>query len=239
MGTDELTEVDFVNPYLSPRRQWICTQLAKLLPNSLVTVASNDPKTKFLFQEWTGHTQSSLEGRWKAEGFTKATDPKKEGGVWVRKGAGPVTTSCEGLNGTLFSKIASAGFGKAAGGATSFNLAGLDKHGNEPATTVGWHWFRDRTKDRHPQGGDFFQVGTLVKPGQWYFHHVGVITGWVEEENPSWATVEAGQGGPRAGFDYMKRKDWRQLNPIDKSDPKKVLMGWLDIDEYFGDKVSV
>ena len=239
MGTsDELTEVDFVNPYLSPRRQWICTQLAKLLPNSVVSVASNDPKTKFLFQEWTGHTQSGLEGHWKSEGFTKAKDPKKEGGVWVRKGAGPVTTSCEGLNGTLLSKIASAGFGTAKGGATSFNLAGLDKHGNEPATTAGWHWFRDKTKDVHPRGGDFFQVGTLVKPGQWYFHHVGVITGYVDGDNPYWTTVEAGQGGPRAGFDYMKRKDWRLLNPIDKADPKKVLMGWLDIDEYFGDKTA-
>ena len=82
-AADELTEVDFVNPYLSPRRQWICTQLAKLLPNSVVSVASNDPKTKFLFQEWTGHTQSSLESRWKTEGFTKATDPAKEVGFWL------------------------------------------------------------------------------------------------------------------------------------------------------------
>ena len=235
MGTsDDLTEVDFVNPYLSPRRQWICTQLAILLPNSVVTVASNDPKTKILFQQWTGHTQSSLETRWKAEGFTKAANPLKEGGVWVRKGGGPVTTSCEGLNGTLFSKIANAGFGKASGGATSFNLPGCN-NGNEPATTVGWHWFRDKTKSLHPQGGDFFQVGTLVKKGQWYFHHVGVITGYVDGDNPSWTTVEAGHGGPRAGFDYMKRKDWRPLNPIDKDAPKKELMGWLDIDEYFGD----
>jgi hypothetical protein len=241
MGTP--SEIDFVNPYLSARRQWICTQLAILVPNPLMTIASNDAKTKSLFQEWTGHTQSGLEGHWKAEGFKKADDSVKEGGVWVRKGGGPVTTSCEGLIGQLFAKLQSAGLGykpgMKPGRATSFNLPGCE-NGVEPATSLGWHWYRDRTSSVHPRAGDFFQAGTPATYGKdrkaaWSYAHVGVITGYVEGESPSWATVEAGQGGPRAGFDFMKRKDWRPVNPIDKNNPKKVLMGWLDIDEYFGD----
>ena len=86
----------------------------------------------------------------------------------------------------------------------------------------------------HPQAGDFFQVGIPAGPKRWELRHVGVITGYVEGDNPSWETVEAGQGGPAAGADWMQRKPWRPVNPVDARNPKKVVMGWLDIDEHFG-----
>ena len=232
-------EIDFVNPYLSPRRQWICTQLAILLPNNVVTVASNDKKTKIFFEEWTGQSQSSLEDAWEnREGFKRAVTPEeKRKGVWIRSGGGPVTTSCEGLIGKVVAKLTAAGYGKPIRGKmTSFNLAGCD-HGKEPAqATIGWHWWRDRTEALHPQPGDLFQMGTLIKDGLWSFAHVGVVTGWSDAPNPIWTTVEAGQGGPATGFDSIKRKGPRPLDPVDPKHPKKQLMGWLDIDEFFGDQ---
>lgn len=232
-------EIDFVNPYLSARRQWVCTQLAVLLPNNVVTVASNDKKTHIFFEDWTGQSQAKLVTAWEStrEGFRRAETPEeKKRGVWIRDTAGgPVTTSCEGLIGSLLRKLTAAGFGSAIRGKmTSFNLAGCGPNGREPATTVGWHWFRDRTASLHPQPGDLFQIGKPANTGQWSFAHVGVITGWAEGENPTWTTVEAGQGGPGRGFDFIARKGPRPLNPVDPKNPKKELMGWLDIDEFFG-----
>lgn len=230
-------EIDFVNPYLSPRRQWVCTQLAILLPNNVVTVASNDKKTRIFFEEWTGQSQTNLETTWeKKENFRRAvTDDEKKRGVWIRDGGGPVTTSCEGLIGRVVGKLTAAGFGKPnRGKMTSFNLAGCGANGREPATTVGWHWYRDRTESLHPQPGDLFQIGKPANTGQWSFAHVGVITGWIDGANPIWTTVEAGQGGPSRAFDFIKRKGPRPVNPVDPKSPKKELMGWLDIDEFFG-----
>lgn len=225
----ELSALDWVNPYLSERRQYVCTQLALALPNSLTTLASNSKATGAKFKEWTGHTQATLEAAWTREGFTKG-----DNGSWTRQGGGAVTTSCEGLVGTIFGKIEAAGFGKRKGGATSFNLPGNDKFGRESRTPpVGWHWFRERAGGLRPRPGDMFQIGTEVLPRQWSHAHVGVITFWGEGDPLMWETVEAGQGGPLSGFDFMKRKPYRPVNPIDGRKPKKVIMGWLDIDEHF------
>ena len=240
MGMMLTDERDLVDPTLSPRRQWICRELAKVLPNNVITLASNDPKTKAFFKDWTGQTQENLEAAWRREGFKPSVTPdERKKGAWSRSVGGGVTTSCEGLITSVISKLTAAGFGKPIRGKmTSFNLAGCEApSGKEPAqTTVGWHWWRDRSPSLHPQPGDFFQIGTLTKPGQWSFAHVGIITGWADERNPVWTTVEAGQAGPSSGFDFMKRKGPRQLNPVDSRHPKKELMGWLDLDEFFGDK---
>jgi hypothetical protein len=241
MGIMPLTnEIDLIDPTLSLRRQWICRQLAMVLPNNVVTLASNDEKTNILFKDWTGQTQKGLEKAWEErEGYRLAKTPdEKKRGVWIRDVGGATTTSCEGLITTVISKLTAAGFGKPIRGKmTSFNLAGCEApSGKEPAqTTVGWHWWRDRTQALHPQPGDLFQIGTQTRAGQWSFAHVGVITGWADERNPVWTSVEAGQAGPSAGFDFMKRKGPRQLNPVDPKHPKKELMGWLDLEEFFGD----
>lgn len=225
----ELEALEWVNPYMTARRRFICSALAQALPNTLTSLASNSPATSAKFKEWTGQTQASLEAAWTREGFTKGAN-----GSWTRPGPGAVTTSCEGLVGTVFSKIEQAGYGKRAGGATSFNLPGNDKFGREAKTPpVGWHWFRDRKPGLRPRPGDVFQIGTEVMPHQWSHAHVGVITQWGDDEPLMWETVEAGQGGPLAGFDSMKRKPYRPVNPIDPKKPQKVIMGWLDIDEHF------
>lgn len=236
---DQPSAIEFVNPYLSHRRQWVCTQLANVLPNTTTKLMSNDAATRAKFEEWTGQSQSSLETAWASQGFTRAkTEEERKKGVWIRNGGGPVTTSCEGLIGKLFGKIEAAGLGKRAKtgtAATSFSLCGCDQWGKEPSQpVVGWHWFRDRNKSVHPRAGDFFQVGIPTGPKQWELRHVGVITGYVEDAPPSWETVEAGQGGPSAGADWMQRKPWRPVDPVDTRNLKKVMMGWLDIDEHFG-----
>src|SRR5262245_51379231 len=202
----QYNEIDLVDVTLSRRRQWLCRELAKLLPNNLINHASDHPRTSLFFELWTGMTQKALEDAWRAEGFTPAVTPEeKKEGVWVRKGVGGVTTSCEGLITQAISKLTQAGFGAPKRGKMgAFNLPGCD-NGKEPATvTAGWHWWRDRSPSLHPQPGDFFQLGTPGNSGRWTFAHVGIITGWADELNPVWTTVEAGQSGPRAGHDFMK-----------------------------------
>ena len=234
----QYNEIDLVDVTLSPRRQWICRELAKLLPNNHIRLASNDPATRLFFESWTGQSQKSLESAWEhKEGFRRAVTPEeKKRGVWIRDSGVGVTTSCEGLITQALTKLAQAGFGTPKRGKmTSFNLPGGD-HGREPASpTVGWHWWRDRSPSLHPQPGDFFQIGTPGTAGRWTYAHVGIITGWADEMNPVWTTVEAGQAGPSSGYDFMTRKGPRQLNPVDRKNPKKELMGWLDLDEFFGD----
>ena len=244
--TSNFDERDWINPYLSPRRQWICEQLAILLPNTVVTVASIDTQTskgkQIFFEEWTGQSQTKLVAAWEspAQGFRKAVTPEEtKRGKWIRDNPNlPCTTSCEGLINKVKSKLTTAGFGTPiTGKMTSFNLAGCT-NGREPATTVGWHWWRDRTASLHPRPGDFFQVGIpfTINPGQWTFKHVGIVTGWDGGDNPTWTTVEAGQGGPAKGFDYIARKGPRPVIPVDPDNRKKELMGWLDIDAFFGDE---
>jgi hypothetical protein len=231
------SEIDLVDVTLSPRRQWICKQLATLLPNNVIKVASNDPHTKVFFETWTGQSQKNLETAWENEGFKRAaTSEEKKMGVWVRTGGGPVTTSCEGLITKAVKMLTAAGFGTPKRGKmSSFNLAGCENGREQASATVGWHWWRDRSASLHPQPGDFFQIGTPIRAGLWSFAHVGIITGWADELNPMWTTVEAGQAGPSSGFDFMKRKGPRQVNPVDPRRPGKQLMGWLDLDEFFGD----
>ena len=235
-GLDALA---MVNPYLSRRRVFILTQLANTLANTTMTLASNDPGTQLRFWDWTGQTQEGLEADWSSEkqGFTKAAN-----GTWTRpdtmRGA-PATTSCEGLIGTVMTKIEQGGFGKRRGGATSFNLAGLKKGVEQKPAPAGWNWY-NRTYTEEPQPGDLYSVGILSgmdKAGMtlWQVLHVGVITRWDENgDSPKWETVEAGQGGPSRGYDFMKRNEYRLVFPVRKTEPRAELMGWLDIDEHFG-----
>src|SRR5215468_5843183 len=71
----DVSAVDFVNPYLSARRQWVCTQLATVLPNTMIKLKSNDPATRAKFEEWTGQSQSSLESAWAGQGFRRSKTP--------------------------------------------------------------------------------------------------------------------------------------------------------------------
>jgi hypothetical protein len=234
----DLKEIDFVNPYLSPLRQWVCTQLANLLPDTTVKIASVKEK-KLLFTDWTGYTQADLVDKWvNKEHFTKDPAPKPGYSREAKYAAAGVTTSCEAFINKLVQKIKKAGFKngvplKKRDPLDSFNLPGCASYGWEPAKTVGWHWYRDRTESLKPQAGDFFQVGVPVKPGQWSFRHVGVITLFVDDGQPVWDTVEAGQGGPASGYDWIARKGLRPVTPVDPKHTSKVVMGWLNIEEHF------
>ena len=217
---------------ISERRFKILYELLLALPNSQTVLASNDPKTAALFQKWTGFTQETLENAWKAEGFVK-----DEKGHWNRAGGGAVTTSCEGLVMSVFGLIERYNMGRRAGLATAFNLANVDKNsGKEKTDPVGWHWFRDYYDiPDSPQPGDLFQIGTLIDYKQWSLKHVGMIVRWEDTDNGiKWETVEAGQGGPGSAFDSMTRKALRLLSTSTQKEPKRMLMGWLNIDEHFG-----
>jgi hypothetical protein len=233
-NTDDDT-IDFVNPYLSPLRQWVCRQLAIAVPNTQYVIASNDAKTQEFFKVWTGYTQKDLEKIWEDQGFKRTN---KNGRVYTRDGGGAVTTSCEAFIGKVVNKIKGAGFAKGMPpGRKPFrtlDIAGLGPFGKGAATTPGWNWYWLKSGDKHPRPGDIFLAGTRVAPDRWSYAHVGFVTLWVDGPNPTWETVEAGQGGPGAGYDAIKRKGPRPLNPVDPKNPSKVLMGWVDIDVYFG-----
>ena len=227
-------DANFVSPYLSPLRQWVCQQLAIAVPNNQYVIVSNAEKTKEFFKVWTGYTQEDLETKWKAEGFTRTNTG---GSVYTRKGGGAVTTSCEAFVGKVVKKIKEAGFAKGMPPGRkpfgTFDLAGLGPYGKGAATTPGWTWYWLKSSNNYPRPGDIFQAGTKVAADRWSFAHVGIITRWFDGANPIWETVEGGQGGPASGYDAVAQGP-APLNPIDPRKPSKVLMGWLDIDVYFG-----
>ena len=182
---------------LSPVRRWVQKQLNQLIPNNEGTIRSDTNGAQF--QAWTNWSQDGLKKQWEAE-----------------KGSGAVTTSCNAFLGVLVSKIRTAGGLSAGAPFQSFNLP---KAGGQA-----FHWAGDASQQ--PQPGDFFQIGTpgpdlshADKGGT--FKHVGVI---LDIDYIIWITVEGGQGGPKSGFDAIKRKV--QVRP-------SGLMGWINIDEFF------
>jgi len=75
-----------------------------------------------------------------------------------------------------------------------------------------------------PQRGDFYSIPLTLESG-WVqkFGHVGIIG---KIEDGLWTSVDGGQGGRKAGIDYIK---WV---PRGKLEPQK-LNGWIDLDRYF------
>jgi len=219
---------------LSGRRAWLVQQLNTLLPDNTRALSSIDKDTKEFFENWTGQTQVSLENAWQTkQDFHRAKDAEEaKRGVWVSDTGAIGTTSCEGMVKRAVQKLSENGFNKNKP-FDSFNLPGFEPKGKEPAKAVGWHWYKDKTATVHPQPGDFFQIGVPLANGRWSIRHVGIIIAWIDGENPIWTTVEAGQGGPSRGFDLVKRKGPRPVDPIDPAVRSKVLMGWLDLDEFF------
>jgi hypothetical protein len=121
---------------------------------------------------------------------------------------GPITTTCNAFLDVLIRKLRQAGGLPTNKRFSSFML---------PQNSPGWHWFPE--PGRTPKAGDFFEIGK--RNGM--YKHVGVI---LEIDGILWTTVEAGQGGPSMGFDCIKRKGPNVF--------PSGLMGWLDIEEYFG-----
>jgi hypothetical protein len=124
----------------------------------------------------------------------------------AEKGGKAVTTSCNAFLGTLVNKIRTAG-----------GLAIKTFHSFDLPKAGGTAWYWNPTPEKTPQPGDFFQIGT--RGGM--YKHVGVI---VDINYIIWTTVEGGQGGPKSGFDAIKRK----VGVMPSG-----LMGWINIDEFF------
>ena len=155
----------------------------------------------------------------------------------MKLGAGKgTTTSCEGLVSAIFNRIERYNMGRRHGLATAFNLANVNKNsGKEQTVPDGWYWWRDYYNIADmPQPGDLYQIGVEIAPHQWSLKHVGMVVRWEDGESGlKWETVEAGQGGPGAGFDSMKRNPLRPVSLATQKEPKRSLMGWLNLDEHF------
>lgn len=77
-----------------------------------------------------------------------------------------------------------------------------------------------------PRPGDYYSVSEK-QPGGWIqeFGHVGIV-GRIDSDG-TWTSVDSGQGGRKAGKDFIK---WVNRG---RFDPAKF-RGWIDIDKYFG-----
>lgn len=233
---NEELRIDIVSPYLSEMRQWVCRELIRLFPHDGVEIRSD--QNNALFSAWTNASHLGLNQIWAGQ----RQDVNEEKTMYA------VTTTCNALIQVLVNKI-NARFGKPQRRFDTFQL---------PKNGYGWHWYPE--EGIHPQPGDFFEIGK--RGGQ--YKHVGIVIDvrgvpktppadlrsqyrpgvtsasrildmeevvnamrlGVNQTQVSWATVEAGQGGPSMGFDSIKRKGLRRLD--------SGLMGWLNIDEYFG-----
>lgn len=233
---DNELRIDIVNPFMSELRQWVCRELVKIFPTDGVEIRSDQDHA--LFNAWTHSSQTELGTLW----ATERQDLNEKGSM------NKVTTTCNALIQVLVQKI-NTRFGKPQKKFDTFQL---------PLNGRGWHWFPE--DGVYPQPGDFFEIGK--RGGQ--YKHVGVVLDvrgvpeeaatdlrakykpgvtpasaimdmnevvkalrlGVNQAQVSWITIEAGQGGPSMGFDSIKRKGLRHLDA--------GLMGWLNIDEYFG-----
>jgi hypothetical protein len=180
---------------MSAVRDWIVSKLTTLFPNSGTVITSNGQTA--LFREWTGWDQTSLGEQWASE--LQYVDSKSNPKA--------VTTTCNAFLGMVVAKTRIAG-GQAQKTFQSFNLP--------VAGGPAWHWYPDG--DLKPKAGDFFQIGT--RGGM--YKHVGVI---LSMGDGTWETVEGGQGGPKVGYDMIKRKAG--------AFPPPSFMGWIDVDEFF------
>ena len=105
-----------------------------------------------------------------------------------------------------------------------------------------FHWFVNEP-DRKPHPCDFFELGTAAHPDpkEVSASHVGVFLRPIGPESPVigprfWDTVEAGQGGPawRVKGDQLEQVGVDKIVRTTRLYPQHNLLGWLDIDEYFG-----
>jgi hypothetical protein len=116
---------------------------------------------------------------------------------------GGYMTACNGFTGTFAVNMGASGL-------FMFDLKGaLEKEGK------GYAWVKS-APDAKPKFGDICRYTAF---------HVGVSLGF---DGDYWKSADAGQGGPKAGQDLLRRKyrnythDWTKLQ------------GWVDLDLYFG-----
>src|SRR5262245_41988494 len=117
---------------------------------------------------------------------------------------GGIMTTCNAFTGW---------FSKAVGCKEYLRRFDLDTY--LPKSGKGYAWVKSDGTNR-PGYGDIVRFKSF---------HVGVS---LDFEGDTWNTAESGQGGPKMGYDVLKRK---QKSPYDGS---KVL-GWVDLDLYFGE----
>lgn len=144
--------------------------------------------------------------------FTRLTGTPHET-MWKNWQGGGIMTACNGFVGWYGAQLGSKKY-----------LGVFDMENYLKKIGKGYSWVKS-TEDTEPKYGDIYRHGV-------YFH-VGVSLG---VEDGKWRHADAGQGGPIrdkaknliGGCDVLKR-----TYSTDAYDYKRIL-GWIDIDLYFG-----
>jgi hypothetical protein len=163
-------------------------------------VSSKDP----LFERLTGLNQATLQKNWDAGG---------------------ILTSCNSFAGKIALSIGVPGTSVLAKGYLNISLAQKEVPGC---------WQEANTADAcldniTPEAGDFYSGWITYKDGKTgkdvmqKWGHVGIVYEY-EEDTGNWWLIQGGQGGPRAGVDYIK---WKYT----KFDRTKI-NGWVNIAKY-------
>jgi hypothetical protein len=124
---------------------------------------------------------------------------------WAKGG---IMTGCNGFTGWYCRQM---GFPIYMGG---FDLKGLVAKAGKPEAWI------ESTPDNYPDYGDILRHTAF---------HVDVCVGWDGEDEDILLRAAGGQGGKSVGHDIIKR-----VRGTGSYDPKR-LMGWIDIDIFFGD----
>lgn len=135
--------------------------------------------------------------------FTKLTGVTHETLVKNWSGGG-IMTCCNAFVGWYASQLGSKQY-----------LGRFDLEQYLPKIGMGHTWVKS-TADVRPKYGDICRHTAF---------HVGVS---LDFDGEIWNHVDAGQGGPKAGHDILKRT--RSAQPYDY----KKLQGWIDIELFFG-----
>lgn len=122
---------------------------------------------------------------------------------------GGIMTGCNGFTGWYGTKMGSAAY-----------LGGFDLEGIAKKAGKGSAWTVSRA-DNKPQYGDILRHASF---------HVDVA---LDFDGDVLLRAAGGQGGKSAGFDIVKRV--RGKGPYDY----KSLVGWIDIDKYFGETAAM
>jgi hypothetical protein len=135
--------------------------------------------------------------------FTKLTGTPHER-MKANWDTGGYMTACNGFTGTFAVNMGASGL-------FMFDLEGaLKKEGKSYA------WIKS-APDAMPKFGDICRYTAF---------HVGVSLG---SDGKYWRSADAGQGGPKVGQDFLRRKYRNYMHDWTK------LQGWVDLDLYFGD----
>jgi hypothetical protein len=159
---------------------------------------ASNGSTAITFTKLTGITQKMMEDDWEDRKVNK-----KPGAL----------TACNGFVGWYARTLRATVAGTKA---PADYLGGFELEAIITKIGMGHAWVKC-TQDARPKYGDIYRHAI--------HYHVGVA---LDFDGDIWKHVDAGQGGPKTGYDILKQT--RDDKPYDFKD----LKGWIDIEVYYG-----